>query len=150
MDVILWRHAEAEEGGVDMPDYDRKLTARGRKQAKQVARWLAPRLPKDATVCASPARRTQETARALVKKFETLDALGTETTAAAMLKAVGWPRGEKTVVIVGHQPSLGHAAGKLLSGKPASLNIKKGALWWFSQREQKEIVLLAVVSPETL
>jgi len=150
MDVILWRHAEAEDGGVDLPDSDRKLTAKGRKQAKQVARWLEPRLTKQAAVYASPARRTQETARALVKKFETLDALGTEATAAAMLKAIGWPRGEKTVVIVGHQPSLGHAAAKLLSGKPAPLSIKKGALWWFSQREQNEVLLLAVVSPETL
>ena len=86
----------------------------------------------------------------MVKKFETLDALGTETTAAVMLKAAGWPRGEKMVVIVGHQPSLGHAAAKLLSGKAAPLNIKKGALWWFSQRRPKEVFLLAVVSPETL
>jgi len=29
MDVILWRHAEAEDGGADLPDYDRKLTAKG-------------------------------------------------------------------------------------------------------------------------
>ncbi len=150
MDVILWRHAEAEDGGADLPDYDRKLTAKGRKQAKQVARWLKPRLPEHAAVYASPSRRTQETARALVEKFETLEALGTETTPAAMLKAVGWPRGKKTVVVVGHQPSLGQVAAKLLSGKPAPLNIKKGALWWFSRRGQKDLVVLAVVSPETL
>ena len=150
MDLILWRHAEAEDGAVDLPDYERKLTAKGRKQAKQVARWLEPRLPKNAAVYSSPARRTQETASALVKKFETLPALGTETTAAAMLKAVGWPRGEQMVVIVGHQPSLGQVAAKLLFGKPVSLNLKKGALWWFSQRQPREVVLLAVVSPETL
>jgi phosphohistidine phosphatase len=42
MDLILWRHAEAEEGG---PDLERKLTPKGRKQAKRVAAWLLQRLP---------------------------------------------------------------------------------------------------------
>ena len=42
MDLILWRHAEAEDG---VPDAKRKLTPRGRKQAKQIARWLKQRLP---------------------------------------------------------------------------------------------------------
>ena len=43
MDLILWRHAEAEEGG---PDLERRLTPKGRKQAKRVAAWLLQRLPK--------------------------------------------------------------------------------------------------------
>ncbi|MDQ3197186.1 MAG: histidine phosphatase family protein [Pseudomonadota bacterium] len=150
MDVILWRHAEAEDGGADLPDADRKLTAKGRKHAKQMARWLEPRLPKQTTVCASPARRTQQTARALTKKFETLDALGTDTTAAALLKAVGWPGDKGTVVIVGHQPSLGQAAAKLLSGKSGAISIKKSALWWFSQRDGEPLLLRTVMSPDLL
>ncbi len=34
MDLILWRHAEAEEGGAGQPDAKRRLTARGDKQAQ--------------------------------------------------------------------------------------------------------------------
>lgn len=150
MDLILWRHAEAEDGGADLPDEDRKLTAKGREQAKQIARWLESCLPKQTTVYASPARRTRQTARALSKKFETLDALGAGASAGALLKAVGWPRIERTVVIVGHQPSLGQAAAKLLSGKAGDISIKKGALWWFSQRDGKPVLLRAVISPDVI
>ena len=41
MDLILWRHAEAEEGSGTVPDKKRRLTARGEKQAQQVARVAA-------------------------------------------------------------------------------------------------------------
>ena len=41
MDLILWRHAEAEDG-VGKPDTERELTKRGRKQAERMAEWLRP------------------------------------------------------------------------------------------------------------
>ncbi|HKI65200.1 MAG TPA: histidine phosphatase family protein, partial [Burkholderiales bacterium] len=59
MDLILWRHAEAEEGG---PDLERRLTPRGHKHAARVAGWLLQRLPSKFTVLASPARRALQTA----------------------------------------------------------------------------------------
>ena len=62
MDLILWRHAEAEDG---LPDAARKLTRRGQRQAEDMAAWLQGRLPKKLAVVASPATRTQETAAAL-------------------------------------------------------------------------------------
>ena len=62
MELILWRHAEAEDGE---PDEERRLTGRGKKQAKRVAKWLARRLPEDFAVISSPARRALQTARAL-------------------------------------------------------------------------------------
>ena len=40
MELILWRHAEAEDGS---PDAARKLTAKGEKQAQKLARWLKER-----------------------------------------------------------------------------------------------------------
>ncbi|MGH8706923.1 MAG: SixA phosphatase family protein, partial [Burkholderiales bacterium] len=62
MDLILWRHAEAEDGP---PDLERRLTPRGRKDAAHVAKWLLQRLPSKFVVLASPALRAQETAQAL-------------------------------------------------------------------------------------
>jgi len=59
MDLILWRHADAAEGGRDL---DRKLTAKGHKQAARVAEWLIAQLPSKYTVLSSPARRARETA----------------------------------------------------------------------------------------
>jgi len=44
MDLILWRHAEAEDAG-GKPDLERNLTRHGRKQAARMAEWLKPRLP---------------------------------------------------------------------------------------------------------
>ncbi len=60
MELILWRHAEAAPGD---PDSARPLTDQGREQAALVARFLAPRLPRELRLVVSPARRAQETAR---------------------------------------------------------------------------------------
>ncbi|MDP1716682.1 MAG: histidine phosphatase family protein, partial [Burkholderiales bacterium] len=80
MELILWRHADAEDG---RPDAGRKLTAKGAKQAEVMAAWLRERLPEDTAVLVSPARRAQQTAQALSKKFETSQAIGTATTPEA-------------------------------------------------------------------
>lgn len=147
MDLILWRHADAENG---VPDEERKLTAKGEKQAERMAAWLKDKLPKDVVVLASPARRARDTAQALTKKFETIKELDTSATAQAVLKAAGWPRGERTVVVVGHQPTLGHAAALALTGKTGDWSVKKGAIWWLESRPRGEVAVRAVVSPELL
>ena len=54
MELILWRHADAEDG---VPDEARRLTAKGRKQAEKMAAWLTARLPADCRVMVSPATR---------------------------------------------------------------------------------------------
>jgi phosphohistidine phosphatase len=147
MELILWRHAEAEDGS---PDSARKLTAKGRRQAERVAKWLAKRLPKKVRVLASPARRAQETAAVLTRHFETHVALDVGSTAQAILDAAGWPGAdERPAVIVGHQPVLGEAAMLALGGKAAPLGLKKGALVWLESREG-EIVLRAAISPDVL
>jgi len=150
MDLILWRHADAERGG---RDEERRLTAKGRKQAKRVAAWLRERLPRDATVLTSPARRAVETAEALTDHFRTISLLGTGSSASQFLAASGWPDGAGTVVAVGHQPTLGRAAALILTGAEADWKFKKGAIWWFEQGEDEEgenAVLRAVVSPASL
>ena len=147
MDLILWRHADAESG---VPDEDRKLTAKGEKQAERMAAWLKQHLPKDAMVLASPARRARDTAEALSKKFDTVREIGTATTAQAVLKAAGWPRNERAVVVVGHQPTLGQAAALALTGKAGDWSVKKGSIWWLESRGRAEVVVRAVVSPDLL
>ena len=147
MDLILWRHADAESG---VPDEERKLTAKGEKQAERMAAWLKENLPKDAVVLASPARRAQDTAEALTKKFDTVREVGTAANAQAVLKAAGWPRGERTVIVVGHQPTLGQAAALALTGKPADWRIRKGAIWWLVARSPNEVVVRAVIAPDLL
>ena len=74
MDLLLWRHAEAEQGS---PDAKRKLTARGEKQAAQMGEWIRKNAPRKLRVLASPVLRCQQTARALGVPFETDARLGT-------------------------------------------------------------------------
>ena len=137
MDLLLWRHAEAEDG---FPDETRKLTARGEQQAKQMAKWINKHAPKELRIIASPATRCQQTAQALGRAFETDTKLGTDSNASALLAAAGRPDSNhhkpsgKAVLIVSHLPTLGQTAALLLSGSEAGWAIKKGALWWFQGR----------------
>lgn len=131
MDLLLWRHAEAVDG---IPDHARELTERGRKQAQAVAAWLELHKPRKLKVLSSPTVRTTETARAFTSDFTKVPALGPDGNVAGMLAAAGWPDSGGAVLLVGHQPGLGRLAALLLSGQEASWTIKKGALWWFTNR----------------
>lgn len=151
MNLILWRHAEAEEGKNDMK---RALTKRGLKQATVAAVWLHANVPQGARILVSPAVRTQQTAQALTLDFETSAALAPGKGVADLLAAVDWPQGggeSGTVIVVGHQPTLGEAAALLLSGAESEWSIKKGAIWWLAARtreDEAQTVLRAAWSPE--
>ena len=145
MDLILWRHAEAEEGGADL---ERPLTAKGRKQAERVAQWLQQRLPGKFVVVASPAARAQQTAEALTVKFRTAKNLAPGAQVKDILEAAGWPDHKVAVVLVGHQPDLGRAVAYLVSGQESECRIKKGGFWWVSNKN--ELIVRAVVSPDLL
>ena len=75
--------------------------------------------------------------------------VGTLATPQAMLKAAGWPRADKTVVIVGHQPVLGQAAALALTGSVADWSMKKGAVWWLVHRDSEDKpALRTVIGPD--
>lgn len=150
MDLILWRHAEAEDRA---PDLERRLTPRGQKHAAQVAAWLLQRLPAKFLVLASPALRAQETAQALDVPVRTLEQLAPGASVEEILVAAGWPDHKSAVVVVGHQPDLGGVAAFLVSGSAASWSVKKGGAWWLSNRAHGEgaaVVVRAVVAPDLL
>ncbi len=150
MDLILWRHADATQGGRDS---ERKLTARGRKQAARVAEWLVARLPSRYAVIASPAKRALETADALGVRYKISERLAPGAAPADILGAAGWPSHKGAVLVVGHQPDLGRVAAVLLAGAKADWSVKKGGLWWLSNREregQAQVVVRAVIAPDLL
>jgi phosphohistidine phosphatase len=152
MDLILWRHAEAEEGNSAIPDHKRRLTVHGEKQAKQVARWLHQHLPRKRRVLASPTERTQQTAHALKLPYEIEPKLDIGATVKDVLTAAGWPSQSGAVLLIGHQPTLGRVAALLLGGAEADWSIKKGGVWWFSSRvrgDETQTVLRAVLNPDS-
>lgn len=147
MNLILWRHAEAEDG---VPDTARKLTAKGQKQAEKVAKWLKERIESSTRVLVSPAVRTQQTARVLTEKFETSSEVGLSTSVQRVLRAAGYPHADGTVIVVGHQPTLGHVAAFLLTGEPREWDVKKGSVWWFEVEDNSgelHASLRAVIAP---
>ena len=150
MELILWRHAEAE---YSMPDFARALTDKGHRQAKQMAAWLKPRLPKDIRILVSPAKRAQQTAAALGMDFTTLEAIAPGAPGQALVDAALWPQAPSSVLLVGHQPALGEAAALLLGGQSWNISIKKGAIWWLAHREREteaHCLVRAVLSPDML
>jgi phosphohistidine phosphatase len=152
MEIILWRHAEAEDAPLVGSDAARALTKRGHKQAEKMAHWLRERLPADCRILASPAVRTQQTVAHLDRAFETENALATGAAPEAVLLAAGWPRTGGAVLVVGHQPTLGRVAAQLLSGHATDWSIKKGAIIWIARRADggRGCTLRAALPPELL
>ena len=152
MELLLWRHGEAELGE---PDLGRQLTAKGEKQAHRIAQWLHGHLPDTARVLVSPALRAQQTAQALVelshRKFKTVEQLSPGAGVDELLAAAGWPTARAPVVLVGHQPAIGLLVSQLLAGVPQHWAVKKGAVWWLSGRERDgalQTIVRAVVNPD--
>jgi phosphohistidine phosphatase len=140
MNLILWRHAEAEILRPGQDDLERELTAKGRRQAERMAEWLDERLPDSARILVSPAARTMQTVEPLRRRFKTLPALAPERSVDDLLAAAEWPAAGDTVLIVGHQPTLGMAAARLLCGADQAWSVKKGTVWWLARRERDGIV----------
>jgi phosphohistidine phosphatase len=153
MDLILWRHAEAQVEREGLADLDRALTAKGERQAQRMAEWLNQRLAHSTRILVSPALRAQQTAKALGRNFKTVDALAPDATGESLLKVAKWPDANEPVLVVGHQPTLGIVAAYLLSEHPQPWAIKKGAVWWLRNRDKEglaQVVLQAVQSPDCL
>ncbi|MBL8520056.1 MAG: histidine phosphatase family protein [Betaproteobacteria bacterium] len=152
MNLILWRHAEAEDFAPN--DSARALTPRGQRQAARMAEWLQGQLGeslKDWRVVASPALRAQQTARALGLPVETVDSIAPDAEPQSILDAAQWPEAERDTIVTGHQPTLGRVVAHLLHGADGAVSVKKGAMWWFEVRERegrRELRLRAMVAPD--
>lgn len=163
MDLILWRHAEAQEwpvGAIETgqtdplsQDMERRLTQRGEKQAARMGAWLDRQLPEGARIMVSPARRCEQTALALGRKYKIMAELAPDASPARLLELVQWPHAKWPIVVIGHQPTLGQTIAQLLGLQEAECAVKKGALWWLRHRERNDhtqTVVVTVQSPEIL
>ncbi|MEO8020269.1 histidine phosphatase family protein [Polaromonas sp.] len=156
MDLILWRHAEAEELPADVhdvSDLERSLTSRGEKQAARMAGWLDRQLPERARILVSPARRCEQTALALGRKYKVRAELGPDAPPSQLLELVQWPVNKLPILVIGHQPTLGQTIAQLLGLQETDCPVKKGALWWLRTREREgslQTVVVTVQSPEVL
>ena len=161
MDLILWRHAHAEihpEGDAglqgDALDLKRRLTDKGERQAKRMADWLDRHLPANTLILVSPARRAQDTAKALGRPFKTVAGLAPGAMPEAVLACAHWPHAKTPVMLVGHQPTLGMVVGDVLTHGPTEHAVRKGAVWWLRYRDTDgpdgQATIYTVQTPQTI
>lgn len=150
MELILWRHADAEPGE---PDESRPLTPKGQKQAIKMADWLDRNLPSGCKILVSPTVRTVRTAEALGRKFKIHPALAPDSTPANILAAAHWPGAREPVLVVGHQPTLGRLAALLIAGIEQDWILRKGSICWIADKaigEQPVNYIRAAIAPDML
>ena len=104
----------------------------------------------------SPAKRTEQTAQRLERKFKLREELGPQSTASEVLDLVKWGNGfslppKNPILLIGHQPWIGDIVMQLTQLPKSACAVKKSSVWWLRAREknqQIQIHLLAVVNPD--
>lgn len=136
MNLILWRHAQVEPSL--LADWQRELSEEGMTNAQHAAHYLNTALPADCRVLVSPAKRAIQTASALQRPYEIVDALAPRTNVQDILEALDWPQletSDRTVVVVGHQPSLGLLIAHL-TVENREFNVENTIAYWLSNRDE--------------
>ncbi len=133
MRLVLVRHAEAEPERPGHGDHGRALTALGRQQAQDTARWLARLIPDgERQIWSSPLRRAAETAEILAvawsnAKVEEAEALSTGRTVQLQLALVHGLPFNAGNALVGHEPLMAELAAQLLGLPALPMPFEKGA-----------------------
>jgi len=116
--LFLIRHAKAEPS-VGREDHERRLTDRGRADARRVGAALAERRMLPDLLVHSGAARAKETAQILAaewpRRVELTEEAGLYDATEAMLfaRTRALPDGRRRVGLVGHNPGLGELAAAL-------------------------------------
>ena len=134
--LILWRHAEAQDILLAGNDISRELTTKGATQAAMMAAWIKQHLPKDICIIASPAVRAEQTVQALDLPYKINKNLLPEASIDGVLQLVQeiFQQENSNIMLVGHQPWLGQVAAYFLQIQPAEISIKKSTVWWLEQK----------------
>jgi phosphohistidine phosphatase len=137
MNVLLWRHAEAEDGPQDLA---RALTAQGRQQAAAVGAWIRRHHPHAERIISSPAKRARQTADALSLPYAIDDRLAPGGSVEDILEVIGeLTNHNETTILIGHQPWVGQLAAHFLTGDAAYFSVRKAAVWWLNYRVRQDL-----------
>jgi phosphohistidine phosphatase len=138
MDLLIIRHAIAEERTAEKPDPARVLTKKGRRKFRKAARGLDALGVELGAVIHSPWLRAAETA-ALLRPLIAGDAgaalVATDalcaTPGAPLVDLIAGKDGPLPIAVVGHEPWLGELVALLVAGDVArgeQFPLKKGGV----------------------
>lgn len=139
MQLVLIRHARAEERALRKRDRTRALTVDGRRRMRRAARGLHALIPGISQIATSPLVRARQTAEIVATvchcpEVVPLPALAPGGTRHAVLAWLRAQPADAKLALVGHEPDLGQLAGWLLCGarsfstkRAGFVQFKKGA-----------------------
>jgi len=132
MNVYILRHGEAEEGGSRVADRDRKLTAKGKRDLKEVLKVARDAETSPDVILTSPLRRAQETAAIAAEVLGCKEIIETRSLLPGanpeqVWKEICTDHKVDAILLAGHQPHLGSLIGVLLEA-PVMVDVKKSSL----------------------
>jgi phosphohistidine phosphatase len=157
MELLLVRHAIAEERAPKLDDADRQLTPKGIRRFTRVVEGLGQLGLTVDRVLHSPWRRAVQTAE-LLAPVARGDVAATELLAADpgddLLALLAEQKQNGRVALVGHQPWLGDLLSLLCFGSPRggdNIRFKKGGVAWLDgQASAAGMDLVAFLPPKTV
>ena len=131
MNIYLQRHAQPQPG--DREGSSRQLTAKGRKQAEEMAAFMKREVGRVDIIITSPFDRAVDTAKIMAP------ALGAHIADTRMLQPGGNPQAmwdeitrlaqqSGDVLVIGHHPSIVDLAAWLIGGTGAQMHFQHGAI----------------------
>lgn len=120
--LLLIRHAKSDWSGPSLPDHERPLNARGRRDAPRMGQWIADQGLAPAEALCSDATRTRETLALMLPLWPAPPRLDHRrelyhATPEAMLAVLEGAEAE-AVALVGHNPGIGRLAASLVRRAP--------------------------------
>ena len=119
MRLLIVRHGIAEEASPGLSDAKRELTAEGVARTREAAKGLASFAEPPELVLSSPKARAKATAEIFASAWdvavESADVLA-EGSVESVAKMIARRR-EHSLMLVGHEPTLGHLVGLLSAGE---------------------------------
>jgi phosphohistidine phosphatase len=120
--LILVRHAKSSWDGIDLPDMERPLADRGKRDAPMIGKRLAKQQAKPDLILSSPARRALATAQIIAKElgYKTKDIAVDDRLYASQPETLLAVIGElndklKCVMLFGHNPEFSELVHRLSS-----------------------------------
>ena len=135
MDLFILRHGKAGESSTENNDNTRTLTIGGRKEIKDIGRWMRKEKFRFDIIATSPLMRANETAGIIAKildlkdKLEVWDELAPGGDLDTICYHAAQYGNDASILMVGHEPALSELVSRIIShGGTTSVSFSKGGL----------------------